>query len=61
MCDLAQGFKKLFWSIGVREGQYKWLASVHSLTADEELEGDRLKNWGEWMKGDLNLFAMAGV
>jgi hypothetical protein len=31
----------------LKEGHYKWLASVRLLTDDSELERDRLTNWGE--------------
>jgi uncharacterized damage-inducible protein DinB len=34
----------------LKEGHYKWLASVRSLQGDTELERDRLTNWGERMK-----------
>jgi hypothetical protein len=36
--------KLLAW---LKEGHYKWLASVRSLLDDTELEQDRLTNWGE--------------
>jgi uncharacterized damage-inducible protein DinB len=31
----------------LKEGHYKWLASVRSLPDDHELEIERLTNWGE--------------
>lgn len=31
------------------EGHQRWLAAVHRLTDDSELERDRLTNWGEWL------------
>jgi hypothetical protein len=34
----------------LKEGHYKWLASVRALPDDTELECDRITNWGEWMK-----------
>jgi uncharacterized damage-inducible protein DinB len=59
----AGGFKSrpydelLTW---LKEGHYKWLASVRSLQEDAELERDRLTNWGEWMKTRTIIRIMIG-
>jgi len=34
----------------LKQGHYKWLASVRALPDDAELERDRLTNWGERIK-----------
>jgi hypothetical protein len=44
----------------LKEGHYKWLASVRSLPDDAELERDRLTNWGEWMKTRTIIRIMIG-
>jgi uncharacterized damage-inducible protein DinB len=44
----------------LKEGHYKWLASVRALPDDTEIERDRLTNWGEWMKTRTIIRIMIG-
>jgi hypothetical protein len=44
----------------LKEGHYKWLASVRTLQDDSELDRDRLTNWGEWMKTRTIINIMIG-
>ncbi len=44
----------------LKEGHYKWLASVRRLQDDSELECERLTNWGEWMKTRTIIRIMIG-
>lgn len=46
--------------VWLKEGHYKWLASVRALPDDTELERDRLTNWGEWMKTRTIIRIMIG-
>jgi uncharacterized damage-inducible protein DinB len=44
----------------LNEGHEKWLNSVRDLADDNELERDRLTNWGEWMKTRTIIRIMIG-
>ena len=44
----------------LKEGHHKWLASVHALQDDSELDQDRLTNWGDHLPARTIIRIMIG-
>ena len=44
----------------LKEGHHRWLASVHALANDSELDRDRLTNWGEYLPTRVIIRIMIG-